>query len=280
MFTKSVRQQIKIKVAITGISGGGKTYSALLMAKGMGGKVALIDTEASAASLYSDKFDFDICPIDPPYLTDKYIKAIDFAEKNGYETLIIDSISHQWSGAGGILERKTLADQRPGSNSYTNWGPFTKEHDSFVARILNAKINIITTMRSKAEYILAENSKGKMAPQKVGLAPIQRDNQEYEYSIVFDVAENHYTKVSKDRTGLFDGRIFIIDEKIGEEIKSFINGGVIIKKKTLREECLERIDLIKDEEKVFKIVPLVMEDDGSKLESYLVRINQIIEEQK
>ena len=226
MFKKAVRSQAKIKLAITGPSGSGKTFSALRLAKGLGGKVAVIDSENGSASLYSDRFEFDTLELHPPFTTAKYIDAILAAEKAGYDILIIDSISHAWAGDGGILDRKGQKDAR-GGNSYTNWAEFTKEQERFTSAILHCKCNIISTMRSKQDYIMQENDKGKMTPKKVGLAPIQRDGQEYEYTVVFDVAMNHEAETSKDRTGLFADKIFKITEETGETIKTWLAGSQI-----------------------------------------------------
>ena len=275
MFQKAVRENLKIKIAVIGPSGSGKTYSSLKLAKGIGGKVAVIDTENNSANLYSDLFDFDICQLSEPYTSKKFIEAINYAVSAGYTTVVVDSITHEWSGGGGILDRKGVKDSI-GGNSYTNWASFTKEHNEFIACILNAKANVICTMRSKTEYVLTENDKGKQVPKKMGMAPIQRDGMDYEYSIVFDVAQNHIASVSKDRTGIFDGRNFIIDEKIGEEIKAFINSGVE-PKKSLKDIILEKSSKITNEETKNKIIETVTnETDNVKLEMYNKRVDELL----
>jgi len=204
-FQKAVKAQTFLKVALTGPSGAGKTFSALAIARGLvgkAGKIALIDTEARSASLYADRYAFDTLNIDPPYTVDKYLSAIDEAVRAGYAALIVDSASHQWSGDGGALDKKSSMDSR-GGNSYTNWSPITKEHNAFRDRILNAPVHMICTMRSKTEYVLETNDKGKQVPRKVGLAPVQRDGMEYEFTSVIDLALDHSGVASKDRTGLF-----------------------------------------------------------------------------
>ena len=228
MFQKATREKTPLKLAVTGPSGSGKTHSALLIAKGIGGRVAVIDTENKTASLYSDRFEFDACDVEPPYTVDKYILAIDAAIEQGYDVLVIDSLTHQWAGEGGALDRKTQIDQR-GGNSYTNWGKVTPDQDRFVAKVLSAPIHIIGTMRSKTAYVMEENDKGKQAPKKVGMAPVQRDGFEYEFTIMFDLAMNHSAEVSKDRTGLFDGQIFKPDEKTGVRIIEWLNAGADVK---------------------------------------------------
>jgi len=221
-FKKAERTQVKLKLALTGPSGSGKTYSALLMAAGLGKRVALICTENQSAALYSDLIPFDLLPLEPPYIIQKYLSGIAAAEALKYDVLIIDSISHAWAGDGGLLSKKEALDSR-GGNSYTNWAGITKEHEAFKAALLAASIHIICTMRSKQDYVLEINDKGKQAPKKIGLAPIQRDGMEYEFTTVFDIAMDHKAIASKDRTGLFDGLIFKICEDTGKILLSWLS---------------------------------------------------------
>lgn len=230
MFKKAERKQIKLKIGITGPSGSGKTMSALRLTRGLvgpKGKIAFGDTENGSASLYSDKFDFDVVEIKPPYTVDKFISVVDSALKAGYDALVLDSISHQWKGEGGILNKKEQMDAR-GGNSFTNWGKLTPEQEKFLASILHSNIHIISTLRSKQEYIVEQNDKGKQAPRKVGLAPIQREGMEYEFTTVFDIAMNHEAETSKDRTGLFTDKVFQITEKTGEELAAWISSGKFV----------------------------------------------------
>jgi hypothetical protein len=222
-FVKAERTQVKLKIAITGPSGSGKTWSALEIAMGIGKRIALIDTENASASLYADRFEFDTMTIEPPYTIQKYTQAINAAEKAGYDVLIIDSISHAWAGEGGLLSKKEALDSR-GGNSFSNWSSITKEQEQFKGTLLNANIHLICTMRSKQDYILETNDKGKQAPKKVGLAPIQRDGMEYEFTTVFDLSMKHEAQASKDRTSLFDGQIFVPTKKTGETFVKWLGG--------------------------------------------------------
>lgn len=221
-FKKATRTAAKLKIAITGPSGSGKTYSSLLLAKGMSSRIAFIDTENHSASLYADRFDFDELSLSPPFTVQKYIQSIQDAVKAGYEVLVIDSLTHAWAGEGGLLAQKEALDSR-GGNSFTNWGTITKAHEQLKAAVLHSNIHIIATMRSKQDYILEQNDKGKSMPKKVGLAPVQREGMEYEYTTVFDIGMDHQFIVSKDRTGLFDGVIEKISEKTGEQFLNWLN---------------------------------------------------------
>ena len=230
-FKKAERVKAKLKMAITGPSGSGKTMSALRLAKGIGGKVAVIDTENESASLYSDRFDFDTASLSPPYTTQKYLEALQGAIDAGYDTVVIDSITHQWAGEGGILSRKEQMDAR-GGNSFTNWGKMSPEQEKFKSAILHCPIHLIVTIRSKQEYVMQENEKGKQAPKKVGLAPVQREGMEYEFTTVFDVAMNHEAAVSKDRTGIFNDSYFMISEDTGKTVLKWLESGAEPEKKT------------------------------------------------
>lgn len=227
-FQKAQKKKAKLRLGITGPSGSGKTYSALRLAYGFGGKIAVIDTEKGSASLYADRFDFDVLELQPPYAPERYIEAMNDAIKEGYEIIIMDSISHAWAGQGGLLNRKEQLDAR-GGNSFANWAKMTPVQERFIADLINCPAHIIVTMRSKQEHVqIQENGKTKI--QKVGLAPIQRDGFEYELTTVFDVAINHEAETSKDRTGLFVDKIFQVTEKTGELLREWLDSGAEEKK--------------------------------------------------
>ena len=230
-FKKAERFLTNPTIAITGPTGSGKTFSGLRLASGiakaMNKRFAVIDTENGSASLYSDYFDFDTLNITPPFTTEKYIAAIQDAEKAGYCALLCDSITHAWAGEGGLLEQKAALDARPGSNHWTNWNPIKAKDLKFKNCYLHSSIPFfIATMRSKMEYAQSGGDGEKKKVQKVGMAPVQSDGIEYEFSVVFDCAMNHEAEVSKDRTHLFDSqKIFQITEQTGEMLVAWRNGG-------------------------------------------------------
>lgn len=221
-FQKATRKKAKLKLAITGSSGSGKTYGALRLASGMSSKIAYIDTENGSASLYSDRFAFDVLDIAPPFNHEKFVDAIKAAITGGYEVVVIDSASHFWEG---ILAYKDALDKR-GGNSYTNWNEAGNKFKSILDAVLQSPIHIICCMRSKMDYVQEKNEQtGKTVIRKVGLAPIMRDNIEYEFTTVFDVTLDHNTKASKDRTGLFGDSIFQITEDTGKQLLAWLNKG-------------------------------------------------------
>lgn len=222
MFQKAERRRVKPKIAISGPSGSGKTFGALTLATALGKKIAVIDTENDSASTYADRFEFDTVCLRPAYTVDKFIQAVTAAVRGGYDVVVIDSISHEWVGDGGLLSKKEELDAIKGTNQFANWAPISKDHERFKSLILNSDIAIIATMRSKQDYVLSQNDKGKQVPEKVGLAPVQREGMEYEFMTVFDVDMNHVASVSKDRTSLFDGKRFKITSETGKELADWL----------------------------------------------------------
>ena len=223
-FRKALRTNALLRLAITGPAGSGKTYSSLLLAKGLGGHIAMIDTENGSGDLYAELCDYDIQQLNPPYDPRTYVKLIHEAEQAGYSSIIIDSLSHEWSGQGGILDlqQKVVASSKSG-NSYVAWGKVTPLHNQLVDCILASPAHIIATMRSKTDYLQAQNERGYTEIRKVGLAPVQRDGMDYEFGTVFDLTPEHLATVSKDRTGLFDGQVFNITQDTGKKLREWLN---------------------------------------------------------
>ena len=221
MFTKAQRTGSYIKLAITGPSGSGKTYSSLRLARGLSptGKIALIDTENNSSSLYASDFEFEVASVEAPFEISKLVNLTKYVLQGDYEVLIIDSASHFWDG---VLEYKSSLDKR-GGNSFANWNTANEHYKLMLRAILFSKIHVIVCMRSKMEYILQENDRGKQVPQKVGMAPIMRDGVEYEFTAVFDLDMHHQSQTSKDRTNLFGDRIFQITEDTGAQIMRWLS---------------------------------------------------------
>lgn len=219
---KAERKRAKIKMALQGPSGSGKTYSALLLAYGLCDdwtKIAVVDTENHSAELYSNLGRYNTVSIAAPYTPEKYSEAIHLCEEAGMSVIILDSISHEWDGSGGILD---IHGNMTG-NSFTNWSKLTPRHNEFVQTILQSQTHIIGTIRSKQDYVLSEKN-GKMIPEKVGLKGITRDGIDYEFTLVFDLDIKHNATTSKDRTGLYmDKPEFRISSDTGKKIVQWCN---------------------------------------------------------
>jgi energy-coupling factor transporter ATP-binding protein EcfA2/ribosomal protein S27E len=215
-FTKATKQQSFLRMALIGPSGSGKTYTALNLATAIanqqGKRVAVLDTEHGSASKYSDIFDFDCMLLENNYHPKHYIEAIKEAESNGYAVIILDSLTHAWNGAGGVLEvveneGKRLASSYKNSSGRSDtfgaWRVGTLVQNQLVEAILAAKIHIIATMRAKTDY--AKNDKGSV--EKVGMGAVQRDGFEYEYDVVGNLTLANDLLIEKTRCSAIAGMV-------------------------------------------------------------------------
>lgn len=197
-FQKAERKQKKARIALYGPSGSGKTYTALSLATGLGDKIAVVDTERGSASLYADRFNFDTLELSN-FNANHFIEAIQDAEKAGYDVLVIDSLSHAWQGTGGILDKVNAT----GGNSFTDgWGKVgTPLYNKLMDTILEARVHIVACMRSKTDYVIEKNSRGKDAPRKVGVGAVMRQDAEYEFDYVGLMDETNTMTTQKTRMG-------------------------------------------------------------------------------
>lgn len=222
-FKKAVRSESKLRLALEGISGSGKTYSALRLAKGLGGKIAVVDTERGSASLYSGLPgipEFDVLELTDSFSPEVYVDAIHAAEEAGYNVIILDSITPEWSGKNGCLE---LADLYSKGNSLAGWKKVTPLHRKFLDTIVNSKCHIIATMRSKAAVSMVD---GKV--KKVQDKTEQRDGTEFEFTVVLSIdRDSHNAVASKDRTGLFKDPE-VLTEETGKKLLSWLSGAATI----------------------------------------------------
>jgi hypothetical protein len=205
-FTQAIKTTSRVRFGISGPSGSGKTYSALGIASGLGDRVAVIDTEHGSASLYADVFSFDVLELSS-FHPQMYIDAITQAIDARYDVLVIDSLSHAWMGKDGALELAGRAAEKSKGNTYVAWRDVTPLHTRLIESILSAPCHVIVTFRSKTEYIMVD-TRGKQVPQKVGLAPVQREGIEYEFGLFGEIDHAHDLRIIKSRyQGLAD-RIF------------------------------------------------------------------------
>jgi hypothetical protein len=228
---KASRKQVKLRLGLSGASGFGKTYSALLLAYGMTNdwsKIAVIDTENESASLYSDLGEYNTIPLKAPFTPERYMEAIKACEDGGMEVIIVDSITHEWDGVGGCLDiHNELGGQ------YQHWAKVTPRHNAFVASILQSSCHIITTVRRKQDYdMVKDGTKTKVV--KVGTKEVTREGFEYELTLNFEfLNDKHLVKASKDRTGLFmDKPEFIITPETGKKILQWCQTGEAVKPKS------------------------------------------------
>ena len=218
-FKKASKTQGRLRLALVGPSGSGKTYTALRIAKGLGKRIAVIDSERRSASKYAgDVADFDVLELED-FAPGNYVDAIRLAEREGYDVIVIDSLSHAWAGKGGALEMVDNAVRRSRSgNSFAAWREVTPEHNALVDALVSSSAHVITTMRAKTEWV-TETVNGKTTPRKIGTAPIQRDGLEYEFDVVADLDWEHNLVVTKTRCAVLDKAVV---REAGEEVADIL----------------------------------------------------------
>lgn len=232
--SEAKKTKAKLRLAIDGASGSGKTYSALLIAYGMTGdwsKIAVIDTERESANLYED-----LCgggakyltgQIDAPFTPQKYLEAMAVCEKSNIEVVIIDSLTHAWTAEGGLLDIHEAAIKRQTTkNSYTAWADVTPLHRKLVDCILTSPLHVISTVRSKTEYAQEKDANGKTVIRKIGMKPVFREGLDYEMTLVFSLDQNHYANVSKSRISTFPVNDSLIpNAETGMQLMEWLNSG-------------------------------------------------------
>lgn len=231
------RSNVKIKIGIQGPSGSGKTKSALLLAYGITNdwtKIAIVDTENQSSELYANLGPFNVVPLFYPYTPEKFKRAIQICMDSKMEVIILDSISAEWQSV--LHDHASL-----GGNSFTNWSKMTPRHRLFIETIIQSDVHIICTIRSKQAYVLIERN-GKQIPEKVGMKPVQRDDIDYELSLVFQLSMNHCAKAIKDRTELFaDQPEFAISPDTGKLIREWC-----VQDKTTEKSIISQIEESQD----------------------------------
>lgn len=252
MFKKATKAQSKLRLALQGTSGGGKTYSALAIGSHLGEKVAVIDTENGSASKYSDVFNFDVCELTKDYHPDRFINALKEAGSSGYDVVIIDSLTHAWNSTGGFLdlvdaEVKKQKAKGWKADSFGAWKELTPIYNRLVHAILSSPVHVIVTLRAKTEYQKVDGENGKSKIQKIGLAPEIRDNFQYEMDVEGMLDLEHNLVVGKTRCSAIDGRVYKNPGKdFADVLKAWLTTGVV------REEVVEPTQQIQVMDNMYK----------------------------
>jgi hypothetical protein len=253
---KATRKKAKLRLGVSAPSGAGKTLGALMLAYGImretypeatnaqiWDKIGMIDTEEGSGELYVGVTKHGVLidayayiRLSAPFTAVKYIEATKALEAAGIEVIIEDSVTHAWAGTGGLLEKHgRLTDNDPKKNSYTAWRHVTPDHTVFVDTMLQSPAHIIATMRSKVEYAQQAGADGKTKVVKLGMAPVQREGMEYEFTVFFDINDQSIAHATKDRTDLYSSvnasgflekREFMLTPAIGQELFRWLNTGI------------------------------------------------------
>lgn len=274
-FQKAKREQVWLKVLLSGASGSGKSYSALKMATGIAKKcnsgIAYIGTEGSRNKYYANEFDYDLLELEEPFECEKYMAAIDEAVKAGYKVLIIDSMTHEWKWLNDVH------DKMPG-NSFTNWGKLKPRHHKFMDKVLNSPIHIIATARGKDDWVL-EDKNGKQVPKKVGMGQQQDKDISYEYTVSLMISQDtHVASADKDNTHLFDGRFEVLTENDGEKLYDWANQGEAPTPKAPQPTYSEVAETDEDILKAIKkeIISLCTQLGGTKNEALMTTLKEFV----
>jgi energy-coupling factor transporter ATP-binding protein EcfA2 len=226
---KATKTAAKGRIAIEGPAGSGKTYTSLILATVLAeeGRIIFIDSEKRSSEKYADIFDFDILPLEPPYTVKKYTEAIRFAsELDGYDVVIVDSLSHAWAGEGGALEQVDTAKSKYQGNTYVAWRDVTPDQHRMVEAILQNEKHIICCMRSKTEFSMEKDSSGKTTIRKLGLQPVQREGLDYEFDVVFAMDWDHRAIVTKTRMASLADQVFVKPgPDVGQLLKDWLTAG-------------------------------------------------------
>ena len=284
--TNAQREKEKAIVGFIGPSGSGKTAGALLVAYGMmreaypdasdkevWSKIGVVDTEHRRAKLYANlQFDdvrigsFKHIDFTPPYTTERYQMALEAIKEAGAEVVIIDSLSHNWAGEGGIVEKHGEMQ----GNSFQNWGKLAPETTKLIKTLTQNDVHILATLRTKTEYVVEPNSEGKMAPRKVGTKPVQKDEMEYEFMLNFNIGIDHLAETSKDNTRMFEGSSFKLNPEVGRKLYQWLELGIDVK----AEEEAERLRLIDE----IKTIAAGNETAAQMIEEFQIKANKKLDQ--
>jgi hypothetical protein len=266
-FKKAARKNSKLRLGMSAPSGGGKTFTALMIAKLLGClKIALMDSERSSAEKYARKpntpegpgnWDFDHANLDEKH-PQEYIDGLQSAARAGYDCIIIDSFTHAWLA---VLEMVDRAGGKPGA-----WKVASPQYAKLIDSLMNYPGHVIATIRSKQAHDFEKDDKGKLQVKKLGLAPVAREGTEYEFDLMFDFTMEGTFTVSKSRCPTIPpGTVYDRGdiEKVVGRIKSWLDEGAPL---SLVEEFQRRINFAQNQSDLDVVVAdLVKAKDGGQL---------------
>ena len=242
-FKKAKRVQAKIKIAIGGTSGSGKTMSSLLLGYGLvkaehpewtdeqvWDHICILDTENSSGSLYVGTHigayrigEYNTIQIEPPYEEQTLIDCLTMCENHKMECVIIDSASAFWVDA---LETQGKIAERTKSN-FSAWKPVKADQNKMMQAILQCRAHVISNYRAKTEYTQEVGDNGKKVVKSLGMGIIAEGNSQYEYTLMLMLDADHVANATKDRTGVFDGKFFTVTPETGAKLYQWLSEGEV-----------------------------------------------------
>ena len=262
--TLARREKMKAAIAYIGGSGSGKTLSMLITAYGMMKeaypdladeevfqKIGVVDTEHRRSQIYAGTTitDLKIHPfyhidLQAPFSPSRYDEAIRALKNGGCEVVIVDSLSHAWDGEGGLLEMQ----QQAGGN-FQAWAKVKPHIQSFIKSLTENDVHILASMRTKQDYQVEQGETGKLDIKKLGLKPIQKDDLEYEFMIVWQLDQDHIARTTKDNSGIFENQPAKVTPEHGSKLFKWLDQGVDVKaeEEAKRQELISSIELWRNE---------------------------------
>lgn len=242
------REKMKAAIAFIGGSGSGKTLGMLLIAYGMMKeaypdleeekifqKIGVVDTEHKRSQIYADMTIADIrihpfyhIDLQAPYSQQRYDEAIVTLKKAGCDVVIVDSLSHAWEGTGGFLD----IQQQNGGN-FQAWAKVKPHIQAFIKSLTENDVHVLSSMRTKQDYQVERGETGKLEIKKLGLKPIQKDDLEYEFLIVWQLDQDHIARTTKDNSGMFENQPSKITPEFGSKLYKWLEKGVDVKAEEL-----------------------------------------------
>lgn len=226
-FVPATREAARARIALCGPSGSGKTYTALTLAAVLGDRIAVVDTEHGSASKYAGGKPFTFDTVSPSRFDPRDLaKLLAAAAGASYDVVVIDSLSHYWSGPGGILELVDDASARARGNSFAGWKDVRPFERQIISALLGYPGHVIVTMRTKTEWVIEDDERGRKTPRKVGTRPEQRDGIEYEFDIVGDLDQDNTLVITKSRCFELSGAVIRKpDAELGKQIAQWLDDG-------------------------------------------------------
>jgi hypothetical protein len=236
-FAPAVKTAARAKIAIVGVAGSGKTYTALQLGRGIigpEGRICLGDTEGGKSSFYADLFAFNSVTVGKPFNSGKLLKLVDKAVEHKYDLLIIDGISPWWEGDGGVLQ---LADENQKGDASGGWKTARPHQNAIEGAIYSAPIHIICTVRAKADVQIQPGPNGKLRPVQLGMKPTMSKDMAFVFDFMFYANhEDHALVTTKTRWSEIDGQELLPDisaeiapaEEMGQNLAAWLGSGVTI----------------------------------------------------
>lgn len=269
-FQKAVKYVSRLHLALVGIAGSGKTYTAIktacAIAKSIGGRVAVIDTNRGKARMYADEFDFDVLELDT-FAPEAYVRAVRDAERDGYQVVVVDGLSQAWMGKGGILEQLDAIVQRTkATDTGPAWRELTPRHNAMIDALLASDVHLIVTLRSESEWIHDKREDGRHITKRIGTTPIQRKNLDYEFDVVGELDDTHTLLITKSLNPvLVDAVIPRPGEELAWALVEWLGDGEVLIEPDL-ETLRSDMDAAEDEAALRALAPTLKRLRGAALE--------------